>query len=312
MKGASQAERWNGATGHRWVAQRERHAALREAATPHLLRAAAVAPGDRVLDVGCGCGELTLRLAEMSGVDGAVLGIDISAVMLAVARALGGPRDARFVQGDAQVYPFAPAAFDVVVSGFGVMFFDDPAAAFANLRAALRPGGRLAFLCWRDDSHNEVFGLPLRAFQAHGVSVDPGELDLFADPHRVADLLIGAGFAGVRVTAVHGPGRLGADVADVLDYVCGTSRVCDLLAGLDEALARRVLATMAEWYTSRARPDGVWVETASWLVTARNPGAGRGTRRGVHDDERLFRKWEADLRRREEELRRRDGEDGPS
>ncbi|MEJ3745279.1 class I SAM-dependent methyltransferase [Actinomycetes bacterium KLBMP 9797] len=271
----AQAERWNGDSGRRWVAQRERHLALRQPVAPHLLRAAAVAPGERVLDVGCGCGELTLALAKASGVDGAVLGLDLSGVMLGVARDLaataGGPA-VRFVRGDAQVYPFETAAFDAAVSSFGVMFFDDPAAAFANLRGALRPGGRLAFLSWRDDEHNEVFGIPVRAFRAHGVPAEPTPFDLFADPQRMADLLIGAGFTGVRTTAVHGPARIGTDVADVLAYVGATTRVRELAARVDdEALVGRVFATMAEWYAARARPDGVWVDAATWLVTAEAP-----------------------------------------
>lgn len=270
---AAQAERWNGDAGRRWVDQRTRHLALRQPVVPHLLRAAGVATGDRVLDVGCGCGELTLRLAEASGVDGAVLGLDISGLMLDTARDLAatasGPAP-RFVHGDAQVYPFDDAAFDVAVSSFGVMFFDDATAAFANLHRALRPGGRLAFLCWQDDERNEVFGIPLRAFRAHGAPVDLAGVDPFADPRRVGDLLVGAGFTSVRTEAVHGPARIGSDVADVLGYTRATTRVRDLLATLDDAaLAERVYATMAAEYTVRERPDGVWVDAAAWLVTAR-------------------------------------------
>jgi SAM-dependent methyltransferase len=270
---AAQAERWNGDAGRRWVDQRARHLALRQPVVPHLLRAAGVATGDRVLDVGCGCGELTLRLAEASGVDGAVLGLDISGLMLDTARELAatgsGPAP-RFVHGDAQVYPFDDAAFDVAVSSFGVMFFDDPTAAFANLHRALRPGGRLAFLCWQDDERNEVFGIPLRAFVAHGAPVDLAGVDPFADPRQVGDLLVGAGFTSVRTEAVHGPARIGSDVADVLGYTRATTRVRDLLATLgDTALAERVYATMAAEYTVRERPDGVWVDAAAWLVTAR-------------------------------------------
>jgi SAM-dependent methyltransferase len=247
---AAQAERWNGDAGRRWVDQRTRHLALRQPVVPHLLRAAGVETGDQVLDVGCGCGELTLRLAEASGVDGAVLGLDISGLMLDTARELAatgsGPAP-RFVHGDAQVYPFDNAAFDVAVSSFGVMFFDDATTAFANLHRALRPGGRLAFLCWQDDESNEVFGIPLRAFRAHG-----------------------AGFTWVRTEAVHGPARIGSDVTDVLGYTRATTRVRDLLATLDDAaLAERVYATMAAEYTIRERPDGVWVDAAAWLVTAR-------------------------------------------
>jgi SAM-dependent methyltransferase len=279
---AAQAERWNGDTGRRWVAQRERHAALRQPLTPHLLRAAAVVPGDQVLDVGCGCGETTVALARSAGPDGSVLGLDLSAAMLAVAHHLAAestattaagsgagaaaPAAIRFVRGDAQTYPLPAAAFDAVVSSFGVMFFEDPHAAFANLRAALRPGGRLAFLTWQDDEHKEVFGLPVRAFAAHAGPPDPAGDDLFADPRRVTALLAGAGFVDVSVEAVHGPARIGSDVADVLGYVRATSRIRDLLAGVEEP--RRVLAAMAEEYAARQRPDGVWVDAAAWLVTA--------------------------------------------
>src|SRR5438477_1596036 len=163
------AERWNGDSGRNWIAHRERHVTVRQGILPHLWRAAASRPGDRVLDVGCGCGETTIEAARAADPGGA-LGLDLSAPMLEVARELAagaGRANATFVQGDAQVYPFPPATYDVVISCFGVMFFADPAAAFGNLARALRPGGRLAFLCWQDDSVNEMFGLPLRAFHGH-------------------------------------------------------------------------------------------------------------------------------------------------
>ncbi len=225
---ASQVQWWNGEAGRRWVAERERHAAIRQRLTPHLLRAAAVAPGNEVLDVGCGCGETTIAVAGSTGPDGGALGLDLSGPMLEVAQRLAaeaGMANIRFVQGDVQVYPLPPAVYDVVISSFGVMFFDDPAAAFGNIRAAVRPGGRLAFMCWQDDLHNEVFSIALRAFMTHTHLPGTTNDDLFADARRISDLLAGAGFTDVRVEAVHEPARIGSDVADVMGYVRSSSKV---------------------------------------------------------------------------------------
>ena len=128
------------------------------------LAALAPHPGESVLDIGCGGGETALDLARAVAPDGTVVGVDLSAAVLAFARrAAKGCERVRFVQADAQVFPFEPASFDAAFSRFGVMFFADPTAAFINIRRSLRPNGRLAFVCWRALEDNPLDILPLRA-----------------------------------------------------------------------------------------------------------------------------------------------------
>ncbi|HJQ56388.1 MAG TPA: methyltransferase domain-containing protein, partial [Vineibacter sp.] len=134
----------------------------------HALTALAPRPGESVLDIGCGGGETALDLARAVAPDGTVVGIDLSAAVLAFARrAAEGCQRLRFIQADAQSFPFEPASFDAAFSRFGVMFFTDPTAAFVNIRRSLRPNGRLAFVCWRALEENPLDSLPLQAAAAH-------------------------------------------------------------------------------------------------------------------------------------------------
>lgn len=250
----AQAQRWNGDSGRRWVVERERHAMVRQPLMPHLWAAAAIAPGERVLDVGCGCGD---SCVDAAGLGAVVTGIDFSETMLAVAPKVS---NVEYVLADAQSHPLPEAAFDVVISSFGVMFFDDPAVAFANFHRSLRPGGRLAFLCWQSQSHNEVISIPMRAF---GTPVDD-TANPFADPGWVSELLGGAGFTEVSVAPVEETVKVGSDVADVLSYQASSP----LVRGF-EGPTEPGFEAMAAEYAARERPDGVWVGAAAWLVTAR-------------------------------------------
>jgi len=192
--------------------------------------------------------------------------------MLEVARQLArqaGVSNIGFVQGDAQTCPLREDSCDVMISSFGVMFFDDPTAAFARIATALRRGGRLAFLCWQHDMYNEVFAIPLDAFGAYTELPGPAVSDLFVDPQQVTDLLSRTGWQTIQIEAIHEPAWIGSDVADVMSYVRGMPMIRSITAGLgSEELAERVLATIAEQYAARQRPDGVWVRAAAWLVTA--------------------------------------------
>jgi len=269
---AEQARRWNGDSGRYWIAHRERHLAAHRRLVPHLFAAAAISPGERVLDVGCGCGGTTIAAARVAD---RALGLDLSGPMLQVARRLAadaGAANASFAQGDAQACPLRPGCCDVMISSFGVMFFADPAVAFANLAAALRRRGRLAFLCWQRDLDNELFAIPLRAFLARAPRPGPADDVPFADPRQVSGLLSATGWEDITIGSVREPAWMGSDVADVMGYVRGQRMVRNLAAGLgNETLAGQALADIAEQYAARQRPDGIWVQAAAWLVTARRP-----------------------------------------
>jgi ubiquinone/menaquinone biosynthesis C-methylase UbiE len=284
---AAQGQRWNGESGRYWVAHRERHLAGHRHLLPHLFGAAAISPGERVLDVGCGCGATTIAAARAArgtaeasppgrlsgrGESGGAIGLDLSGPMLDVARRLAaqaGVTNAGFVRGDAQICPLRRESCDVMISSFGVMFFDDPPAAFGRMASTLRRRGRLAFLCWQHDMHNELFAIPLRAFGAHTRLPVPAVGELFTAPRRVTELLSDTGWDDIQIDAVSEPAWIGSDVADVMSYVRGMPMIRSLAADLrNEMLAERVLAVIAGQYSGRQRPDRVWVRAAAWLVTA--------------------------------------------
>jgi len=214
-RNADQATYWNGPAGQHWTVRQPMQDILLAPVSQVLLDRAVAQPGERVLDVGCGCGATTIAFAERVVPDGFVLGIDISAPMLARARqiaAQGLPLD--FVLADATVHRFDPAGFDLLVSRFGVMFFADPVVSFANLRSALRPSGRVAFACWREPRYNPWMMTPLQAVHQHVPKMprpepdDPGPF-AFASEERVHRILEQAGFSGIAME----PHDLSLDIA---------------------------------------------------------------------------------------------------
>jgi len=267
----SQMERWNGELARFWIEHRERHIEVHESLVPHLFRGAAIATGNRVLDVGCGCGDTTIRAARTAR-DGYVVGLDLSVPMLDVARHLAGQAgvaNVRFVRGDAQSCPLRQGSCDVVISSFGIMFFEDPTEAFVSIASVLRPHGRLAFLCWQDEKENEFESIPLRALDAYTTRPSQPSCDQFYDPKKITKLLSGAGMEGIQIENITGRAWLGRDVPDVMNYVGGTPAIRNLRPDLDEVTFQQVLTTIADQYSARQDPGGVWIHAAAWLVTAR-------------------------------------------
>ena len=269
---AAQVQRWNGASAQHWIAHRQRHLDIRRELIPRLLDAAGIATGDRVLDVGCGCGETTVLAARAAGPTGRALGVDLSEPMLAVARELAVAErvaNVEFRAADAQVHAFAPGSFDVVLSSFGVMFFDDPAAAFANLLRAMGPGARLAFLCWQGGQRNELFGLPRQALDANDVRRAPVDWGPFADPEWIADLVATAGGTDVEVESIESEPRASAPTSPTWWTTCSAWRpTAPSWSPSTKRRPTRVTETLAALLAARQRPDGVWVRVAARLVRA--------------------------------------------
>ncbi|MEV5766275.1 class I SAM-dependent methyltransferase [Micromonospora sp. NPDC052213] len=271
-----QAQAWNGYEGRHWAAHHDRYDAVNSGFNEALL--AAVRPGDRVLDVGCGNGQLTRLAAGRTGT-GEALGVDLSAPMLERARdrAVAERVDnVRFHQADAQVHPFPPGAFDVALSRFGVMFFADPVAAFANLGRALRPGGRLAFLCM-DDIRRRDLGQVLAALAAHlpppdGDGTGVAEPLSLADPAVVDRVLTAAGFTDVDCAAVEAPQVWGRDAADAAAFLAGWGPIRHQFDRVDRATVDRATAALTEALRRYEQPDAVRLRGTAWLVTARRPG----------------------------------------
>jgi len=240
--------------------------------------------GERVVDVGCGCGQTLLELADLVGPDGRVLGVDISQPMLERARerAAGRP-SVSFSLADAQTYAFAPASFDAAFSRFGVMFFDDARAAFANLRRALVAGGRLAFVCWQEIARNPWAERPLRAVL--GVlgrdtapellrAGNPGPF-YFSDPDRVRSILTGAGFTDVAIEPYEHPMNLGAaaTLEEALAYSRHIGPAARAMADADPKLRPALDAALTGALAPFASARGVWTDAATFIVTARSPAS---------------------------------------
>ncbi len=274
---ADQIAYWNGPAGQRWTDRQASQDVLLAPVSELLIDRAGVKAGERVFDVGCGCGGTAIALAQLVGPSGHVLGIDISAPMLARARQVapdGLPVE--FVQADATVFPFSPESFDLLASRFGVMFFAEPAAAFANMRRALKPSGRLAFACWREPRENPWMMAPLQAVYRHVPKLppqgpdDPGPF-AFASEARVHRILSEAGFTGIAMEAC----PLSLDIAIGRGLDAAVEAVQEIgpahraLEGHPAEVREAAKNSIRETLAPFVRGNMVALGGSIWIVTAR-------------------------------------------
>jgi SAM-dependent methyltransferase len=279
---ADQAEYWNGPRGVQWVRLQEELDQRLAPLLDLLLDPAIVRPDRRVLDVGCGTGASLLSISSLVGPGGRVTGVDIATPLLARARERLSERAVRnveLIEADAQTHSFGRTRYDAIVSRFGVMFFGDPVAAFANLRRALAPDGRLAFVCWAPLGDNPWFRLPLAAGIARLGPPEPtpprapGPL-AFSEPDYVREILDSAGYSSVTVeqhavTLTGAPtaeeeARLACDVGPVARLI----RERESAPAVIEVLQTEIAASLQPYTTD----EGVRMPAGVFLVAARRLG----------------------------------------
>ncbi|NOX96382.1 MAG: class I SAM-dependent methyltransferase [Alphaproteobacteria bacterium] len=272
------SEFWNGEGGEKWLRFQETIDASLLPFGREVMAAAGISPGERVLDVGCGCGDTSFDLARLVGSGGRVLGVDISEPILAHARAraMSVPeKNVTFERGDAQLHGFDAAAFDLVFSRFGVMFFDDPVAAFQNLRAALRPGGRAAFICWRPAKENEWVSKSLEVVSRHVALLDPpgpeepGPMS-FGDPERVTRILTASGFSTIEVNSFDTPFTIGENLDEAVAFLTQMGPASGAIAqsSASDMLKATITSDLREALVPYDTGSGITMDSATWVVIA--------------------------------------------
>ncbi len=277
---SEQIAEWNGAMGERWAAMRQEIDRFVVPFGDAALKAAAPQPGERVIDIGCGCGDTAIELARMVGGAGTVLGIDVSQPMLAVARSRGALANGAYLafrEADASEAEL-PANTDLLFSRFGVMFFSQPSPAFSHMRKSLRTGGRCVFVCWRTPRDNPWAMTPLSAARA-AMGVTPAPADpnapgpfAFADEERLRGILSGAGFGDIDVQRFDVAISLGATPRSAAEQVMQIGPVSRLVREVGVEHVPVILAAVERALVPLAAPDGhVSLDGSTWIVSATNP-----------------------------------------
>jgi SAM-dependent methyltransferase len=270
-----QAALWNDASGRTWVEMQHVLDRVLHPFGARLIDAAFPGEGAHVADIGCGAGATTIAMARRIGPAGSCLGVDISGPLVAAARARAAGEDvgnAAFVQADAQTYPFQAGRFDAITSRFGVMFFDDPEAAFANLRRAARPGATLTFIAWRGPADNPFMTLAARTAAPHLPPLpapapdEPGQF-AFADGERVRRILAASGWSAIDVAPLDVPCSIAQ--ADLPAYVTKMGPVGGALRDADEATRARISDLLLAAFAPFVHDGAAHFTGACWLVRAR-------------------------------------------
>ncbi|MEZ5596997.1 MAG: class I SAM-dependent methyltransferase [Pseudomonadales bacterium] len=272
MSNEAQIEYWNGSAGQTWVESQQHLDRLLAPLSDAAIERAAVQCGERVVDIGCGCGATSLTLAEQGG---DVWGVDISEPMLALAaRRAEGKGNVRFSRADASAQHFS-GDHDLLFSRFGVMFFDDPNAAFRNLRSALKDSGRLVFLCWQAAAANgwlSVAGRAVQPFLPQGgpaVSVPGADPFAFADSDFVRGILEQAAFRDIAFTSLTPSLHLADDLEGAMAFQTRVGPLARVLAELEGDTRAKALEAARDAFKPHLGADGIRLPAAAWLVTAR-------------------------------------------
>jgi SAM-dependent methyltransferase len=281
MQNKSQIEFWNGDTGRNWVAYDALMEAMLKPIGETVLDVFQFLPHARALDIGCGCGHPTLSLATRIGPGGSVTGVDISAPMLSVARELTATNEHKgasinFLEVDAQVHPFEPENFEHVFSRFGVMFFEDPIAAFRNIHHALTASGTLAFCCWQSRTVNPFMTVPAQA--ALELLPPPPEMPprapgpfAFAEPDYVDAILSQSGFSNIDITSLSHDLVFGAGLplSEIVEHLVKIGPIAQMVREAPDALQQpvreRVATALTPFFTENG---GINLEGNFWQVTA--------------------------------------------
>ena len=272
---AEQIADWNGPLGARWADLQSQFDDLTRPFGDAAIKAAAAQAGERVLDVGCGCGDTSFALARAVGPSGAVLGVDVSQPMLEVARRHAvGVENIAFEAADASTAPL-PADRDLLFSRFGVMFFEQPGPAFTHLRGALKPGGRVAFCCWRTPKENPWAGVPTLAVRQALNITDPPQHPhapgpfAFADADRLRGILAGAGFSDISIEAFDAHVRQGDNPRQLAEFAARMGPAGRLIRDAGIEHLPEALDAIEAAFAPLAAPDGsVSLTGGVWIVTA--------------------------------------------
>jgi SAM-dependent methyltransferase len=269
---AEQLAFWNGPAVTRWITKQEQMDAALAPVADAAITLAAVQSGERVLDIGCGSGATSISLAHLVGPTGHVTGLDVSGPMIELARKRSvGMGNLDWLLADAAAHDFPPRSADLLFSRFGVMFFGEPVTAFANLRRALRPGGRLVFACWRPLNENPWMLLPLQVVQSLVPPMprpgpnDPGPF-AFDDPERVTHILTTAGFASPRYVRFEIAMVLGTSLDDAAEQATSMGAASRALQGQPEAVIEVARTAVRAALVPHLEFGRVALPGAIWLV----------------------------------------------
>ena len=271
-----QREFWSDIKGDLWVTLQPRIDTMLATFGDKALDTLNPQSGERILEIGCGTGTTTLALGGRVGTSGEILAADLSRPMLnkAIERAnVSAEHPITFVEADAQVHSFPTAAFDAVYSRFGVMFFDDPIAAFRNIGKAVRPGGRMAYVCWADRKANPWIRIPAGAAKtcldlpAPPPDDAPGQFSM-ENEDRVQQILHDAGWSDIGLERFTVDGSIGSDAADAARFITKMGPMSEPFALADSDTQNKTLQVIEEALTPYSNDSGVTLGFSTWIVSA--------------------------------------------